>query len=114
MYVHVLCLYVAIDVLHVYRCTNIYLIMGCTNYTGIYASDHVENDQEIYVVKKRTLENLCSSIIPPCSCANYGTWYIASIKQVVKYSHFPECSRFLSSKLPFQGFGLNFGNYFFV
>ena len=50
--------------------------------TGVYGSDSIDSDQELYVVEKRALENLCSSIVRPCSCTKYGTWYITSMKQV--------------------------------
>ena len=62
----------------------------CVTPTGVYASDSIDSDQELYVVEKRALENLCTSIVRPCSCANYGSWYIASMKQVIyniKISH---------------------------
>ena len=43
----------------------------------------LDSDQELYVVEKRALENLCTSIVQPRFCANYESWYIASMKQVI-------------------------------
>ena len=50
---------------------------------GIYSSDSVDDGQELFVAERNSFHDLCTSLVRHCSsCYKFGTWKIASMKQV--------------------------------